>query len=89
VVTTIDAAGRRTTHAYDDDAHTMTTTYADGTQRVFHYDAQGNLVGEDGRVTIEGVLTESRIAYSYDASGNPTLVVDADGVRTEAFDGET
>lgn len=84
LVATTDAAGQRTRHAYDDEVRTMTTTYPDGTTRVFRYDARGNVIGVDGRVTIGGVATDTAVVYAYDASGNPTLAVDADGVRTES-----
>ncbi len=89
LIAVTDAAGNLTTYAYDDEARTMTTTLPDGTTRVYRYDAFGRIVGDTTSMLVDGESVAVAVEFDYDAGGNPTLEVDADGVRVErAFDGE-
>lgn len=85
---TVDAEGNRTTFDYDLLAGTVTTTNPYGTQMVIKYNPGGNVGKNSTTVVIDGVNTVVENFFEYDAEGNETAMVNADGLRIErTFDG--
>ncbi len=84
LIALIDAAGNRTEHDYDDEARLKTTTFPDGSTRVVAYDERGNIESRTRLVTIDGVPVFSEETWEYDEAGNPTRIVDADGIVQES-----
>ena len=83
LIATTDAQGRRTTYVHDDALRTRTTTFPDGSVQVVSYDERGNVIGRTSDVTIGDATVTSVEQFTFDAAGNITATVDADGVRTE------
>ena len=95
-----DALGNSTAYAHDTSGNLLTTTYADGSQITYSYDAQGNptvVVNRRGQMAAytydsRGLLTRKQLAdgtevdYSYDAHGNLTSATNSQGMTTLAYD---
>lgn len=84
LIAVVDAAGNRTEHSYDDEARRKTTVFPDGSTLVVAYDERGNVQQQRRTVTIDGVPVFADWSREYDDAGNPTRIVDADGVVQEA-----
>ena len=81
LVAVIDANGKRVEFSHDDAAQEdVITDRLGGVLRV-QYDANGNVVGTEQAVTIEGALVNAVTTMTYDGQGNETSRIDPDGKR--------
>lgn len=83
LIATIDALGNRVEFTHDIAGRQETQTDPRGNAQVILYDDNGNVLSRERVVTIEGVPVVVRETFEYDAFGNETARVDADGTRTE------
>jgi RHS repeat-associated protein len=83
LVAMTDARGARTSLIHDLDGNEEVISDALGFPARAIYDDRGNVLSYEKSVTIEGSLVLSRSLYTYDAQGNETSIVDADGRRQE------
>jgi RHS repeat-associated protein len=84
LVALVDGRGERLELAHDLAARQTTQTDALGHVMVRSFDARGNVTRIEQPVTIEGSAVVATSLFEYDADGNETLRVDADGLRSEA-----
>jgi RHS repeat-associated protein len=84
LIASTDALGNRIEFAVDLATRQQTFTDSNGNIEIANFDARGNIVLQERIVTIDGVPTVARTAYTYDAQGNEISVVDPDGVRQES-----
>ena len=89
IQTRIDELGDSTTFVHDGNGNLTCVTDRRGKISVFQYDGLNRLVlAGFGASSCASTSYESTIAYSYDAAGRPTSIVDSvSGTMTPTFDG--
>ncbi len=85
LIATIDAKGNRIEYTRDIANNEEVVVDSRSNVTKFTYDERGNVLKTEKSVTIEGVTVPVVTTYEYDARSNETVVIDPDGVRTEAI----
>ncbi|MEP7181304.1 MAG: RHS repeat-associated core domain-containing protein [Betaproteobacteria bacterium] len=84
LIAVIDANGKRVEFSHNDAAQEDVITDRQGGVLRVQYDGQGNVLGMEQGVTIEGTLVNAVTTRTFDGVGNQTSLVDPDGKRLSA-----